>query len=336
MSVLGATVNSILGESPSSVRTVTTTSHWVHTGDSMKVVVLAKLHPDAVKLLQENCDVDIALDLTDEDIAEKIAEADAVIVRSKPTISKVIIDAGTHLKVVGRAGVGLDNIDVKYAESKGITVVNTPEATTESVAEHVFALLFTTVRDICRASHALKEGKWIKKELHGTELKGKTLGIIGFGRIGSRLGEIASAFGMKVLAYDVIDISERAREVGAEVCLMEDLLQRSNFITLHVPLLPSTRNLISEKEIAQMKPGTVIINTARGGIVDEKALYTALSERKVYAALDVFDEEPPTSSPLRTLDNIVMTPHIAGSTEEAQQRTGVEVARKVLAALGLW
>lgn len=333
--VLNAAVLSIPKESLSSAPTVTTISPWDHTGDYMKVCVLTKLHPDALKMLQEKCDVEVAPDLSDEDVAKKVAAADAVIVRSKPTISKTIIDAGTHLKVIGRAGVGLDNVDVKYAQSKGIAVVNTPEATTESVAEHVFALLLSKVRDISRADRALREGKWIKKELQGIELKGKTLGIIGFGRIGSRLGEIAAAFGMKVLAYDVIDISERAREVGADVCSLEDVLRGSNFITLHVPLLPSTKNLISEKEIAQMKQGTVIINAARGGVLDEKALYAALSEKKVQAALDVFEEEPPKGSPLLTLDNIVMTPHIAGSTEEAQQRAGIEVARKVLDALGL-
>jgi D-3-phosphoglycerate dehydrogenase len=254
-------------------------------------------------------------------------------VRSKPQITRAVIDAGENLKVICRAGVGLDNVDVKYAQSKGIQVVNTPGASTESVAEHVFALLLSTARGIPRADRAMREGKWIKKELTGTELREKTFGIIGFGRIGSRLGEIAAAFGMKVLAYDVIDISERAQQVGAKVCSMDTVLDKSDFITLHVPLLPSTRNLISEKEIEKMNPNAVLINTARGGVVDEKALYKALKEKKIQAALDVFEEEPLTGSPLLTMDNIVLTPHIAGSTEDAQKRTGTEVARKVLEAL---
>ncbi len=299
----------------------------------MKVLVLAKLHLDSVAFLEKECTVEVAADLSEEDIVRKIPQFDAVIVRSKPRITRAIIDAGSILKVIGRAGVGLDNVDVQYAESKGIKVVNTPEASTESVAEHVFALLLSKARDIPRADRAMREGKWIKKELIGIELKGKTFGVIGFGRIGSRLGEIAVAFGMKVLAYDVMDISERAREVGAETCSLDQVLERSDFITLHVPLLPSTRNLISEKEIGKMKRNAVLINTSRGGVVDEKALYKALSERRIQAALDVFEEEPPSGSPLLTLDNIVVTPHVAGSTEEAQQRAGIDVARKVMEAL---
>ena len=312
---------------------MTTASLWVPTGDEMNVLVLAKIHPDGVALLREKCDVEVKTGLSEEEIVQEIREFNAVIVRSKPAITQKIIDAGVNLRVIGRAGVGLDNVDVKYAESKGITVVNTPGASTESVAEHVFALLLSKARDIPRADRAMREGRWIKKELMGTELKGKTFGIIGFGRIGSRLGEIAAAFGMKVLAYDVIDISERAREVGAEVCTMDSVLNQSDFITLHVPLLPSTRNLISEKEIEKMKPEAVIINTARGGVVDEKALHKALSENRIHAALDVFEEEPPTGSPLLTMDNIVFTPHIAGSTEEAQERAGTEIAQKVVEAL---
>ena len=299
----------------------------------MKVLVLARIHPDGVQLLQETCEVDVATDLSDEEIIKRIKDASAVIVRSKPKITKAIIDAGPLLKVIGRAGVGLDNVDVEYAQSKDIKVVNTPEASTESVAEHVFALLLSTVRGVCRADHSLKNGKWIKKELMGTELLEKTMGIIGFGRIGSRLGEIAAAFGMKVLAYDVIDISERASKVGTEVCSLDDVLTRSDFITLHVPLLPSTRNMISDKELKKLKPQAVIINTSRGGVIDEKALYTALSEKRIQAALDVFEVEPLTESPLLDLDNIVVTPHIAASTKEGQMRAGVDVARKVLEAL---
>ncbi len=301
----------------------------------MKVLVLAKLHQDSIALLQQKCEVEVAAGLSEEDIIKKVGEADAVIVRSKPKITRNIIDAGKRLKVIGRAGVGLDNVDREYAESKGIKVVNTPGASTESVAEHVFALLLAKMRDIPRADKTMREGKWIKNELMGKEVYGKTLGIVGFGRIGSRLGEIARGFGMRTLAYDVIDIAERAREVGAEVVSLDVLLKESDFITLHVPLLPSTKNLISEREMAKMKPGALLISTARGGVIDEKVLYSFLTQKKIQAALDVFEEEPPAGSPLLTCENIVVTPHIAGSTEEAQKRAGTEIALKVLEVLNL-
>jgi D-3-phosphoglycerate dehydrogenase len=300
---------------------------------TMKVLALAKLHPEGLRMLREHAQVEEAYDLEEEEILKKIPAYDAVIVRSKPRITKKVMDAATNLKVIGRAGVGLDNVDVEYAKSQNITVVNTPEASTESVAEHVFALLLSKVRDVPRAHQALREGKWIKKELMGRELYGKTLGIIGFGRIGSRLGEIAQGFKVRVLTYDAIDISQRAREIGAEVVPLETLLRESDFITLHVPLLPSTRGMISEKEINTMKKGAILINTSRGGVIDEKALYAALTAGKVQAALDVFEQEPPTESPLLTAPNIVLTPHIAGSTEEAQEKAGIEIARKVIDAL---
>lgn len=283
--------------------------------------------------MQQTCEVEVAPGLSEEEVVKKIPGCDAVIVRSKPKITKAVIDAGVHLKVIGRAGIGLDNIDVKYAESKGVKVVNTPEATTESVAEHVFALLLSKARDVPKADHSMREGKWMKNELMGRELMGKTLGIIGFGRIGSRLGEIAAAFGMKVIAYDVIDITERARDVGASVGTLDEVLRESDFISLHVPLLPSTRNLISQKEMEKMKQGAVLINTSRGGIVDEKALYEALTKKRIEAALDVYEAEPPVGSTLLTADGLVMTPHIAGSTEEGQMRAGIDVARKVVEVL---
>ncbi|MBU7014961.1 MAG: hydroxyacid dehydrogenase [Theionarchaea archaeon] len=299
----------------------------------MKILVLAKLHPEGVRVLREHAEVEEAYDLEEEELLKRVPGYDAVIVRSKPRITQKVIDAATDLKAIGRAGVGLDNIDVEYAKSRHIKVVNTPEASTESVAEHVFALLLSKVRDIPRADQALREGKWIKKQLMGQELFGKTLGIIGFGRIGSRLGEIAQGFKMVVLAYDVIDISQRALEVGAEVVTLETLLQKSDFITLHVPLLPSTRDMISEKELSIMKTGAILINTSRGGIINEKALFAALTAGKVQAALDVFEQEPPTESPLLTAPAIVLTPHIAGSTEEAQEKAGIEVAHKIVEAL---
>jgi D-3-phosphoglycerate dehydrogenase len=301
----------------------------------MKILVLAQIHPDGIALLQKRCEVIIATGLSEEEIIEKIRGYNAVIVRSKPKITKAVIDAGDSLQVIGRAGVGLDNVDTEHARSKGITVVNTPAASTESVAEHVFALLLSKARDIPRADRAMREGKWIKKDLMGIELQGKTLGVIGFGQIGSRLGEIAAAFGMSVLAYDVIDVSERAQQVGARVVSMDEVLSESDFISLHVPLLPSTRNLISQEEIGKMKEKAILVNTSRGGIIDEKALQEALAKGKIQAALDVFENEPPTQSPLLTTEGIVLTPHIAGSTEEAQMRAGIEIARRVIQELNL-
>jgi D-3-phosphoglycerate dehydrogenase len=299
----------------------------------MKVLVLAPIHPNGIAVLREECEVEIATGLDEVHIMEKIPGFNGVIVRSKPAITRAVIDAAGDLQVIGRAGVGLDNVDVEYAQSKGIAVVNTPMASTESVAEHVFALLLSKARDIPKADHALREGKWIKKELMGTELMGKTLGIIGFGQIGSRLGEIAAAFGMDVLAYDVIDVSERAQEVGAIVVSLDRVLSDSDFISLHVPLLPSTKNLISYEEMEKMKKKAVLINTSRGGVIDEQALFEALHKGQVQAALDVFEHEPPTQSPLLSTEGIILTPHIAGSTEEAQMRAGMQVARKVIDVL---
>ena len=299
----------------------------------MKVLILAQIHPDGIALLQKKCEVVIATGLSEEEILEKIRGCNAVIVRSKPKITREVIDAGDSLQVIGRAGVGLDNVDTDYARTRGITVVNTPAASTESVAEHVFALLLSKARDIPKADRAMREGKWIKKELMGIELQEKTLGVIGFGQIGSRLGEIAAAFGMKVLAYDVIDVSERAQQVGARVVTLDEVLSESDFISLHVPLLPSTRNLISKREMGKMKEKAMLINTSRGGVIDEKALLENLVKGTIQAALDVFETEPLTQSPLLTTEGIVLTPHIAGSTEEAQMRAGIEIAQKVIEAL---
>lgn len=325
--------NSTWRANHSNVHSVTIISDLVHIGDTMKVLILAKIHPDGVSALKEKCEVKEKFGLSEKEIIKEIEAYDAVVVRSKPAITQSIIDAAPNLKVIGRAGVGLDNVEVDYAQSKGIEVVNTPEASTESVAEHVFALLLSKARDIPKADSALKQGKWIKKELMGAEVKGKTLGIIGFGRIGSRLGEIAQGFKMTVLAYDVIDISEKAHKVGAKSVSKEELLAKSDFITLHVPLLPSTRHLISDEEIGKMKKGAILINTARGGVIDEDALYNALTEKKIQACLDVFEKEPPKDSNLLSADGAVFTPHIAGSTEEAQRKAGTEVARKILDVL---
>jgi len=300
----------------------------------MRILVLSKIDEEGIRLLRQRHEVEVALNLSEGELLHKVSDADALIVRAKPEVRKPLIENAPKLKVVGRAGVGLDNIDVSECEKRGIVVLNAPLAATNSVAEHVFALLLSFARNIPKADRSTKEGQWLKGELMGFELRGKTLGIVGFGRIGYRLGEIATSFGMKVLAYDVIDISALAQRIGATVVPLEKLIEESDFISIHVPLLDSTRNLISASQIAKMKPTAVIINTSRGGVVNEKDLYEALRDKKIAGAcLDVFEEEPLRNSPLQTLDNIVLTPHIAANTREGQKAAGIEIAQKVIEAL---
>jgi len=300
----------------------------------MKVLVLSKLDEEGIRLLREKHEVEIALNLSDAELVQKVADADALIVRAKPEVRKPLIEKAPHLKVVGRAGVGVDNIDVAECERRGIKVLNAPMAATNSVAELVFSLMASFARSIPRADKTTKEGLWLKSEFVGFELRGKTLGIVGFGRIGFRLAEIALAFGMKVLAYDVVDIKALADRIGAKVVPLEKIIEESDIISLHVPLLDSTRNLISRSQIAKMKSNALLINTSRGGIVNEKDLHEALRDKKIAGAcLDVFEHEPLKESPLFTLDNVILTPHIAASTKEGQKAAGTEIAHKVLEAL---
>lgn len=300
----------------------------------MKVLVLSKLDEEGIGILKEKHKVEVALNLSDAELQQRVRDANAIIVRAKPEIRKPLIENAPNLKVVGRAGVGVDNIDVAECEKRGIKVLNAPLAATNSVAEHVFALMASFARLIPKADKTTKEGQWLKSELMGFELRGKTLGIIGFGRIGFRLAEIASAFGMKVLAYDVVDIKALAEKIGAKTVTLEKIIEEADIISLHVPLLDSTRNLISAPQMAKMKPTALLINTSRGGIVNEKELYDALVNKKIAGAcLDVFEKEPLKDSPLQKLDNIILTPHIAASTREGQKAAGIEIAQKVLEAL---
>ncbi len=271
------------------------------------------------------------LDLSSVDkseLKEHVKDADILVVRSATKVRGELLNTLESAKLIIRGGVGLDNIDIENAEKKGIKVVNTPEASSISVAELVFAHLFALYRHVVRGTEGLKQGKWEKKALKGNEVFGKTIGIIGMGRIGREVAKRAKTLGMKVLGHNR---SGFPKEFGEWVTL-DELYKRSDIITLHVPLTPDTRHMINKESIAKMKDGVVIINCSRGGIVDEDALYEALKSGKVKGAgLDVFEKEPPEKSPLFELDNVTLTPHIGASTREAQARIGVEIVKKVKA-----
>jgi D-3-phosphoglycerate dehydrogenase len=296
----------------------------------MKIIVTDKLADEGVeKLKGADHDVLIAWDEPKEKLVELVADCDALVIRSATKATKELIDAAPNLKVIGRAGIGLDNVDVKHAESKGIKVVNTPAATTVSVAELTFAFILASARDIVAGTNTTKAGKWEKKALKGTEVYEKTLGVIGIGRIGNAVAERAEAFGMRILAYDPYVQSDKYENVG-----LDELLKRSHYITLHLPLTPETKHMISTDQFGIMKDGVVILNVARGGTVDEDALYEAMTSGKVkVAALDTFEVEPPAGNKLLTLPNLLCTPHIGAQTAEGQLRAGIQVAERVLEAL---
>ena len=266
-----------------------------------------------------------------EELPEKIGEYDAIIVRSATKVTKEVVEAARNLKVIGRAGVGLDNIDLENAKSHGITVFNTPTANSISVAELVFAFMLSLSRHVVRGTTGLKEGKWEKKALKGVELYGKTLGIVGFGHIGMEVAKRALAFGMKkVITYDVV---KDKKGLDVEFVELDELLKKSDYVTVHLPLLGATRHLITADKLSLMKPTAFFIHAARGGIVDDEALYEALKNGKIAgAALDVFETEPPDEKEMKllSLPNVIGTPHIGASTTEAQRRVGLEIANKIV------
>lgn len=304
-------------------------------GADVRVLVCDEIDVEGVeKLRQAGFMVEVNPTISAQDLKNVVKDYEVLVVRSRTKVTKEIIDAGVRLKIIGRAGAGVDNIDVAAAEKKGIKVLNTPEAPTDAVAELTLGLILSLARMIPRADAAMKQGKWVKKELKGWELKGKTLGVVGFGNIGEKVATLAKAFEMKILVRDVvIRHPELIDSLKAEVVSLPDLLRRSDIVTIHVPLIPQTRNMIGEKELQQMKDGAVLVNVSRGGIVDEKALLEALQSEKVgAAALDVFEAEPPTDYSLAKLSNVVCTPHIGAQTEEAQKLAATLVAEKVVAA----
>jgi len=302
----------------------------------MKVGICDLIASEGVELLKkEGFEVVDLSNLPKEELPNHVADLDAIIVRSATKVRKEIIDAAKNLKVIGRAGVGLDNIDVEYAKSKGIKVINTPGATSISVAELTIGLLLAVMRKIAYADREMRNGAWPKKKCKGIEMYGKTLGIIGIGRIGREVAKRAKAFGMRVIYYDVYrPDGATERELGIEFRELDTLISEADVITLHVPLVSQTKHLINRERIAKMKDGAIIINAARGGIVDEEALYEALKSGKLYgAALDVYENEPLKESKLFELDNIVLTPHIGAQAKEGQIRAGIEVAKKIAEAL---
>ncbi len=297
-----------------------------------RVLVSDPLDPNAVAAMREaGLEVDEKTDLTPEQLNDVIGEYDAIVIRSATKVRADVIDAGTRLKLVVRAGVGLDNVDVAYAEEKGVAVRNTPAASSNSVAELALGHILSLVRHIARGTVSMKAGQWEKKQLKGVEIAGKTLGIVGIGRIGQLLARKADALGMSVLCSDAFLTESPLPEIAAMVPLAE-LLERADIISLHIPFDPKTGPTISASQFAQMKDGVYLINCARGGVVDEDALVEALNAGKVAgAALDVFASEPPSGEhAIFGCANVSLTPHIGASTVEAQQRVGEEAATIVI------
>jgi D-3-phosphoglycerate dehydrogenase len=299
-----------------------------------KVLVCDDLAEEGLALFraQKNFELLIKTKQPPEELKKLIADADACVVRSSTQITREVIEAGIKLKVIGRAGVGLDNVDVEAASKRGIVVVNTPGGNTISAAELTFCLLTTMARNIPEANNSVKRGEWERKKFTGVELYEKTLGVFGLGRIGTEVAKRAQAFGMKVIAYDPYLRAEKALQIGVEVVKIDDLFSRADFISLHLPLTAENRYMIGEKEFAKMKKGVRIVNCARGGLIDEKALARAIEMGKVAgAALDVFESEPPTKDlELLRLPQVIATPHQGASTEEAQIAVALDVAQSII------
>lgn len=291
-----------------------------------KILVADLLNKKAMEELEviKNFEVVVKTGMKEDELCQTIPPFESIIVRSATKVTRKVIESAQNLKIIVRAGIGLDNIDVKAAEEKGIKVANTPTATSISVAELTLGLMLSLARKIPYADRSMKEHRWEKKTLEGTELYGKTLGIIGFGRIGREVAKRARAFGMDIIVYDVIKVSDSDVKQAEK----EELLRGSDYITIHVPLTEQTKGMIGEREFEIMKDGVYIVNVARGGVVDERALLKALNSGKVRgAALDVFEKEPPEDFTLVDHPNVVCTPHIGAAAEEGQQRAGFEVVK---------
>jgi D-3-phosphoglycerate dehydrogenase len=301
---------------------------------NVRVLVSDPLAEEGLAILKKAFDVDVKTDLKEDELCRIIGDYDALLVRSSTDVNAKVIEAGNKLKFIGRAGVGVDNIDMDAATRKGIIVANAPEGNTLAATEHTMAMMQSLARNIPQANASLKKKEWKRSKFMGVELNEKTLGIVGFGRIGREVAKRANAMDMKCVAYDPFITKERAAQLGVEMMSVEDLFKIADVITVHTPLIKETRHLINAKSIATMKDGVRIINCARGGIIDEKALYDAIKCGKVAgAALDVFEEEPPLESPLLTLDQVIVTPHLGASTVEAQQNVAVSVAKQCIEVL---
>ncbi len=298
------------------------------------ILITDGLEENGQSILRAASRVDDKTGISAPDLIKAVGAYDALIVRGQTKVTAAVFDAAKKLKVVGRAGVGVDNIDLEAAKKHNVIVVNAPTATTQAVAELTFGLLLAVAREIQRADAAMKNGKWLKKEFQGVELNGKTLGIIGYGRIGMEVGKRAAAFGMNVIAYDPFISEDDLKARGAEPVSIQDLYEWSDFISLHLPLNVQTRDLIGPLAFSEMKDGVRIVCAARGGIIDEAALLAALNSGKVAgAALDVFASEPPGLTDLVKHPKVITTPHIGAQTVEAQARAAEDIAHEVLAAL---
>ena len=299
-----------------------------------KILITDGLGDNGQSILRANSTVDDKPGISADELVKIAGDYDAMIVRGRTKVTPEVFEAGKKLKVIGRAGVGVDNIDLESARKHNVIVVNAPVSTTLAVAELTFGLLLAAAREFPRADASMKKGEWLKKEFEGVELNGKTLGIIGYGRIGMEVGKRASAFGMNVIAYDPFVSEEDIKSRGGEPVTLQELFEWSDFVSLHLPLNVQTRDLIGKMALSEMKDGVRIVSAARGGIIDENALLTALNSGKVAAAaLDVFATEPPGATELVRHPRVISTPHIAAQTIEAQARAAEDISHEVLSAL---
>lgn len=300
------------------------------------ILISDPLSEDGILPLRQAEGFNIVVDtnLNPEQLGERIGEFDALLVRSQTQVTREIIEKGTNLKIIGRAGVGVDNIDIPAATERGIIVVNAPDGNTNSAAEHTVAMLMSLARNIPQAFHALKNQKWDRKSFIGVELKNKTLGVVGLGRIGAEVATRAKGQRMNVIAYDPFLTPEKAEKLGVQFGTIDEVIQAADFITVHTPLLKETHHLINKDAFEKMKDGVQIVNCARGGIIDEEALYDAIVAGKVAgAALDVFEEEPFLDHKLLTLPQVIATPHLGASTVEAQEIVAIDVSHDVVSFL---
>jgi D-3-phosphoglycerate dehydrogenase / 2-oxoglutarate reductase len=301
---------------------------------TFKILVSDGLSAAGLQLLRSVGEVTANPKITPEELIAALPDYDALVVRSRTKVNAKVIAAGTKLKVIGRAGVGVDNIDVAAAVAKGLTVVNSPLAASVAVAELTIGLMLALARSIAAADASLKQGKWEKSAFMGVELDGKTLGVLGLGRIGAETAKRAAALGMKVIAYDPALQPEQIKARGAEPASFDDVLAKADYVSMHLPLTASTKNMLSAEQFAKMKKGARLVCAARGGVVDEEALKAALDSGQLAgAALDVFAAEPPPAGSIATHPKVVATPHVGAQSHEAQTRAGIGIAEEVVAAL---
>ncbi len=300
----------------------------------MKVLVADPIAPEGIEILKRHAEVDVKTGLKPEELISIIGEYEGLMVRSETKVTAKVIEAGKKLQVIARAGVGIDNIDVEAATQRGIVVVNAPTANTMAAAEHSVALMLALARHIPQAHDSLKSGAWKRQNFVGVEVRNKTLGIVGLGNVGSEVARRVQGFQMRVLGYDPYVSPEHARNLRVELVPLDQIIREADFITLHLPLTPQSKNMIGAKELSLMKPTVRIINCARGGLIDEQALDQALRDGKVAgAALDVFAQEPPKDSPLLNNERVIVTPHLGASTQEAQANVAIDAAEQIISVL---